>query len=317
VQKHDWSEERRRSIRTSVPYLSALDYLRILNGWEDDVLDEEAAEQWDRERDVSEVDLPFIQLSTTYRFGHTTAALAHDTVYEQDEITFTADGASNPLPARSDVGDGFRSVLTADSPITLITYNAAQTYQQSNEIEEAIAAALIDARPSGINSGVVTPHNAQKSRLQATIYDSSTSGTPRENVQIETVNRFQGGEADLMVLSGTVADSQYIRAEADFLLTETRVNVAMTRHKRTLVVIAPQSLLGYIPADPELYDHATIWKTIAAWAGEDPTNASVAAWEGDLQSLLVDTSHLDTLPDVEYETKVSIYQIPPVENRQV
>jgi uncharacterized protein len=150
--------------------------------------------------------------------------------------------------------------------------------------------------------------------LQTTIYGSSSIGSSREEVQIETVNRFQGGEADLMVLSGTVADPQYIRAEAEFLLTETRVNVAMTRHKCTLVVIAPQSLLGYIPADPDLYDHATIWKTIAAWAGEAPTNPVAAAWQGELKSFLADTEFLQLVPELERKTTVSVHHVPLVEN---
>lgn len=317
VQKHDWSDEQRRSIRATVPYLSALDYLRVLRGAQHDVLDVENVDAWEHTRDAVDVDIPLVQLSTTYRFGHTTAALAHETVYKQDDISYTAAKSSNPLPARSDAPSSIRRALPADSPITLITYRPAKTYQQSNEIEEAIAAAVIAARPPETSAGVVTPHNAQKSRLQTTIYDSDSIDADPDAVQIETVNRFQGGEAKLMVLSGTVADPQYIRKEADFLLTETRVNVAMTRHERTLVVIAPQSLLGYIPTDPDLYDHATIWKTIAAWAGEAPTIVDSPAWEGELRSFLEDPTLLSSVPEIEHGTMIRVFQIDVVDGDRI
>ncbi|WP_336136762.1 AAA domain-containing protein [Natronomonas amylolytica] len=312
VQKHDWSDEQRRSIRATVPYLSALDYLRVLRGEEEDILGEDAATEWVNSRDASAVEIPFIQLSTTYRFGHTTAALAQETVYGQDNIEYTAGKPSDPLSARSNNSSGVTTALSKEAPITLITYEPSDTYQQANPIEEAISAALIAARPGQASAGVVTPHNAQKSRLQTTIYNSDVIDANRDTVQIETVNRFQGGEADLMVLSGTVADPQYIRKEADFLLTETRVNVAMTRHKRNLVVIAPQSLLGYIPTDPDLYDDATIWKTIAGWAGEAPTSEKSASWSGSLQSFLNEETMLSRVPEVEHDTEIHIHQIEAV-----
>jgi hypothetical protein len=167
-----------------------------------------------------------------------------------------------------------------------------------------------------VSAGVVTPHNAQKSRLQTTIYDSKSIGSTRETVQIETVNRFQGGEAELMVLSGTVTDPQYIRKEADFLLTETRINVAMTRHKDTLVVVAPQSLLGYIPSDTDLYDDATIWKTIAEWTGEAPTTPQAASWSGDLASFLDDGQLLSQVPNNEHGTEIRVYQAGALEPGQ-
>jgi hypothetical protein len=317
VQKHNWSEERRRSIRATVPYLSALDYLRVLRGEEEDVLEEDAADEWEHSRDAEAVDIPFVQLSTTYRFGHTTAELAREAVYEQDNIDYTADGASSPQAAREGASSGVVEVLSETAPITLITYEPANSYQQSNPIEEVISAALIGERPledsESVSAGVVTPHNAQKSRLQTTIYDSNSIDATRETVQIETVNRFQGGEAKLMVLSGTVTDPQYIRKEADFLLTETRINVAMTRHKDTLVVVAPQSLLGYIPSETDLYDDATIWKTIAEWTGEAPTTPQAASWSDDLASFLEDEQLLSRVPDNEHETEIRVYQADTLE----
>jgi len=84
-----------------------------------------------------------------------------------------------------------------------------------------------------------------------------------------------------MVVSATVADPQFISRESDFLLSQSRLNVSLTRHKQKLIVLVPQSLLGYIPPDVEQYDNAQIWKLLAQASGEAPVgNETAPTWSG-------------------------------------
>jgi superfamily I DNA and/or RNA helicase len=55
-------------------------------------------------------------------------------------------------------------------------------------------------------------------------------------VTINTVERFQGGERDIMILS-------LVRAESsDFVFDERRFNVAITRARRKLILVAHPNL---------------------------------------------------------------------------
>ncbi len=125
------------------------------------------------------------------------------------------------------------------------------------------------AAASSATVGVVTPHNAQRGRVQSLLQERGyTVGSDEadadhesgQDIQVETVNRFQGGERDLMAMNATVSDPNYIAAEDEFLLTENRINVSFTRHRNLLIGLAPETLLGYLPDDPELYDQTTLWE---------------------------------------------------------
>jgi hypothetical protein len=113
-----------------------------------------------------------------------------------------------------------------------------------------------------------------------------------------------------MVVNATVSDPNYIAAEEDFLLTENRINVSFTRHQDLLVVIVPETLLGHLPQDPDLYDQACLWKTLAIELGEAPTTPAIRPdWQDALRHILSAVG-IDSVPDVfrpELLSTVSIY----------
>jgi hypothetical protein len=59
---------------------------------------------------------------------------------------------------------------------------------------------------------------------------------------VDTVERFQGGERELIIVSATVSDLAYAQSESDFLLEPRRLTVAVSRPKRKLIVLASQAL---------------------------------------------------------------------------
>jgi uncharacterized protein len=101
--------------------------------------------------------------------------------------------------------------------------------------------------------------------------------------QVETVNRFQGGERDIMIVSATVSDPRFIRSESDFLLDATRANVALSRHKHKLVIVASKSLLSHIPEDTDTYDNSLLWKSLSKSVGEAPICNEEPHWKGSLE----------------------------------
>jgi len=73
---------------------------------------------------------------------------------------------------------------------------------------------------------------------------SSCSGRIRKNIVVATIDGFQGSEADVVVLS-TVRTSAL-----GFLSDVRRMNVALTRAKRAVVVLGSSSVLSSENASP-------------------------------------------------------------------
>jgi superfamily I DNA and/or RNA helicase len=102
-----------------------------------------------------------------------------------------------------------------------------------NEVEAEAVAQLVRrylAMPSDhrLTIGVVSPFRAQVALLRHLLADL--------DVTIDTVERFQGGERDIMILSLVRAHS------SDFVFDERRFNVAITRARRKLVFVAHPEL---------------------------------------------------------------------------
>jgi uncharacterized protein len=323
VQKHDWENVHQRKVRSTAAYLSTLDYLRLLRG--DEVLDPEQQAHVACDRDAAAVQLPLIQLGTTYRFDDWVAEFIRQTVYEQDDIEYSSGRDAESVPSAFDEPDEPLEPLFSDeTTVALLTYDGEDQYQQWNPIETLLTQALVMAVNNATDVGVVTPHNAQRGRVQSALqekgYSVASSDTaandpdaesePTQDIQVETVNRFQGGERDMMVVNATVSDPNYIAAEEDFLLTENRINVSFTRHQDLLVVVAPETLLGHLPQDPDLYDQACLWKTLAIELGEAPTaKAADPDWQDPLKDFLMAAGIKQVsesfLPEL--KTTVSVY----------
>ena len=148
---------------------------------------------------------------------------------------------------------------------------------QSNLVEAKIVDALVrNVKSEGV--GIVTPHNAQRGVVKNLLLDGY------EDVRVDTVERYQGGEGDFIIISSTVSDPDYVRSESDFLLNLNRINVAISRMKKKLVIIASRSIFEFMPQDAKDYDKALLWRGIAQTVGF--TANSNPKWKGALTDFL-------------------------------
>ncbi|NTV66068.1 MAG: hypothetical protein HGA65_21380, partial [Oscillochloris sp.] len=73
----------------------------------------------------------------------------------------------------------------------------------------------------------------------------------------------------------TESDRDYLRAAGEFLLDPRRLNVALSRAKQKLILVAARSVFSLIATDEESFANAQLWKlllrracTVPLWAGE-------------------------------------------------
>jgi hypothetical protein len=146
-----------------------------------------------------------------------------------------------------------------------------------------------------LSVGVVTPHNAQRGALDAVL---------PETVTANTVEKYQGGERDIIAVSATVSDPQFARKEERFILNPRRLLVAISRSKLVTIVVCSTSLFEVVPEDSERLNDGPVWaRLFTQAAGRDPD----PAWDGPLGEFVGDesTEHTD-VPVQVYPSDIDI-----------
>jgi DNA replication ATP-dependent helicase/nuclease Dna2 len=100
--------------------------------------------------------------------------------------------------------------------------------------------------------GVVTPHRAQQGlvvqRLQQVFAPTGIAASVLRGA-VDTVERFQGQQRDLMVASFALGDPDVIRDEDEFLLQLNRFNVMASRARAKLVVLVSEEVARHLSGD--------------------------------------------------------------------
>ncbi|HET6764855.1 MAG TPA: ATP-binding protein, partial [Longimicrobiaceae bacterium] len=97
---------------------------------------------------------------------------------------------------------------------------------------------------------ILSPHRAQNSAI---LGEMAARGWPRAEMPVvDTVERMQGNEREMIVVSYAVADGEYAEREAEFLLNPNRFNVSITRARRKLVVLMSDEVLRALPRDEQV-----------------------------------------------------------------
>src|ERR1700677_4540959 len=110
-----------------------------------------------------------------------------------------------------------------------------------------------------------------------------TTGMPIRSA-IDTVERFQGGERTVIMVSATESDRAYLLASSTFLLDPRRLTVAVSRAKRKMILVASRSIFSLFSPDEETFNNALLWKNLLIracptllWQGERQSN-KVSVW---------------------------------------
>ncbi|HYH79957.1 MAG TPA: AAA domain-containing protein [Longimicrobium sp.] len=94
---------------------------------------------------------------------------------------------------------------------------------------------------------ILSPHRAQNSAI---LHELARAGWAYGELPIvDTVERMQGNEREMILVSYAVADREYAEREAEFLLDPHRFNVAITRPRAKLVLLMSDQVLRALSRD--------------------------------------------------------------------
>jgi len=100
--------------------------------------------------------------------------------------------------------------------------------------------------------GIVTPHRAQRALVVRRLRQIFHNHPPEKiDAAVDTVERFQGGQRDTIIISFGVGDPDLIADEEGFLLQLERTNVAISRARAKCVLVISDDLAFHLPSDRE------------------------------------------------------------------
>jgi superfamily I DNA and/or RNA helicase len=110
--------------------------------------------------------------------------------------------------------------------------------------------------------------------------DESTGAVSKSAV--DTVERFQGGERTVILVSATESDRDYLLAASGFLYDPRRLTVAISRAKEKMILVASRSVFSLFSADEDAFSNAQMWKNLLR------RTCSVKLWEGEREGTWVE-----------------------------
>lgn len=169
----------------------------------------------------------------------------------------------------------FPSLLNPRRETIAVTYRDGRS-SQVNEFEAVLVAGTIleaynnfDTKEDDFDEwfwtkgiGVVTPHKAQKVAITTKLYEKFDKLYHKLiSDSIDTVEKFQGGQRKLILVSFGVGDPDIIAQEEEFLLNLNRTNVAISRAESKVIVFISEDLIHHLPQDKEIIKTAKAIKS--------------------------------------------------------
>ena len=133
----------------------------------------------------------------------------------------------------------------------------------SNLLDQRVTGPEGRQRPMTINDIlVVAPYNMQVNLLRSVL---------PEGARVGTVDKFQGQEAEVVIVSMTTSGGEDMPRDASFLLSQNRFNVAISRAKCLAFLVASPGLLDLSATNVEEMRLANLFCWAADYAGTSPS----------------------------------------------
>ena len=96
-----------------------------------------------------------------------------------------------------------------------------------------------------------------------TLFQGQGATPAQIRAAVDTVERFQGQQRDVMLATFALGDPDAIRDEDEFLMSLNRFNVMASRTRAKLVVLVSQEIVNHLPTDMDVLRESALLKTYA------------------------------------------------------
>jgi len=202
-----------------------------------------------------------VRLNVTYRMNSELCRFPSRAWY--DGVLHPApENAKSRLTLKGKISDNrIDQMIDPNRPITLAIMDHRRHHQECEpeaDLIARIACQMIThfaVQPQQI--ALISPHRAQNNRITAHL-SHLLEGTDHELPLIDTVERVQGAERDVIIFGFTTSDRDH--ATSEFLNNPNRFNVVMTRARKKLIIIGSKVFFTAIPNQEKDLEKNTCFK---------------------------------------------------------
>ncbi|MCU0866012.1 MAG: DNA2/NAM7 family helicase [Planctomycetes bacterium] len=187
-------------------------------------------------------------LDTTYRLNDDVCRVVSDTFYD-GRLRPAAEVAGRRMPFRP--GGRLDEVLAPEPGVVWLRIDHRQPGARSPEEANAVADLVEDlVRHHGVaprDIAVIAPFRAQVRLLRTAIQHKALADL--DDLVVDTVERIQGQEREVVVVSLTAGDPAESKGRGAFHLSLNRLNVALSRARTKAVLVASSHAFAALPHD--------------------------------------------------------------------
>ncbi len=183
-------------------------------------------------------------LNVTYRLNETLTRWPSQTFY-RNELKPSEEAAKRRLVLSSE-STPWDAVLDPEYPAVFLDLCHQNTTVRSR-VEADVVLDLVlsllmrDIAPEEI--GVVVPYRAQSRLIRSLLRRNMGESNVADKLVVDTVERMQGQEREVIIVSFATASPKFAAQMADFLFQPQRLNVAVTRPRTKLILVGSHYML--------------------------------------------------------------------------
>lgn len=207
-------------------------------------------------------------LDTTYRMNQAITEWASNQFYN-GQLVADASVEQRSLNLSSESSQPWlRSTLAPKQPLVWLEHSEVQCRKVCMEEVDLIHQLVVELIKRGLSPeqmAIVTPFRKQaraiRHRLQVA---SDIPPGIQAAIVVDTVERMQGQERELIIMSLAANAPSFVRSVADFLFLPARLNVSVTRARSKVIIISSDSLLKVDTFDTQTEEALSVWHNLKA-----------------------------------------------------
>jgi DNA replication ATP-dependent helicase Dna2 len=227
-----------------------------------------------------------VPLKVQYRMHEIISSFASRTFYQNQLRAHYAVARRRlnlmaPLPGTMPTNSAILQALRADLPMVFLDVREQESSTEtklSNAEARAICQLVAGLLARGVEAdeiGIIAPYRAQVANLRRHLFSTDRSfvssalpeGTP---LSVDTVDRFQGGERSVIILSFATPTTPSAESQLrEHLTNEHRLNVALTRAQHKLILVGNAEALGEMAIFKQLLAYCQSLHTLFAYQETD------------------------------------------------